>query len=71
VIDQKELSYLRKRLVQERDLARSAACEEARAAHAALSSLYEARLAMGHLGRANARRLMPSVGASSFNQQAI
>jgi hypothetical protein len=53
VTEQKELSYLRTRLVQERAMAASAACEKARAAHAKMAKLYEARLTMSHVHEAN------------------
>lgn len=54
--DHKELSYLRKRMLQERELASCAACAKARAAHGELVTRYEARLTMGHLHQANAER---------------
>jgi hypothetical protein len=56
VTDNKEMSYLREMMLQERALASAGECASARAAHADLAAFYEARLMMGHLDQANAER---------------
>jgi hypothetical protein len=51
--EENQLRYFRRRVLEERELAASAACEEAREAHAKLSKLYEARLTLTYVDQAN------------------
>jgi hypothetical protein len=51
--DESQLVYLRRRLLEERDLAAAAACEKSREVHAKMSRLYEARLTLTHVDQAN------------------
>jgi hypothetical protein len=56
VIDNQQVAYLRRRIIQEHDLSEAASCDEARAAHAKMASIYTTRLTLNYLDQVNTYR---------------